>query len=113
RARTLALGTGLTVAVFLPLVLYSVLPDSTMPFAALVLAACLLAARIVRDPRGARVGGSRVRALGGPLGVAALTRNEAIWLALAWVLVARGAASARAGAGVSEADGTRTGEADG
>lgn len=92
RARTLALGTGLSAAVFLPLVLYSVLPDSTMPFGALVLATCLLAARVARDPRGARLGDPRVLALGVLLGLAALTRNEAIWLALAWVIVARRAA---------------------
>ena len=55
RARTLALGTGLTTAVYLPLLLHSALPDSTMPFAALALAACLLMTRLVRDPRGARL----------------------------------------------------------
>ncbi|MBI2777467.1 MAG: hypothetical protein HYX57_09455 [Chloroflexi bacterium] len=92
RARTLALGAGLSAAVFLPLVLYSVLPDSTMPFGALVLAACLLAARVARDPRRAPLRDPRVLALGVVLGLAALTRNEAIWLALAWVLVARGIA---------------------
>jgi len=92
RARTLALGTGLTAGVFLPLVLHSVLPDSTMPFAALVLTVCLLAARIARDPRGARFADKRVLALGVVLGLAALTRNEAAWLALGWVLVSRGIA---------------------
>src|SRR5687768_14044252 len=35
RGRTLAIGTGLTCAVYLPLLLHSALPDSTMPFAAL------------------------------------------------------------------------------
>ena len=50
RARTLALGMGLSSAVFLPLVLHSVLPDSTMLFGALVLAACLLGGRILRSP---------------------------------------------------------------
>ena len=99
RARTLALGTGLSAAVFLPLVLHSVLPDSTMLFGALVLAACLLGARILRDPvvvlagaRGLRsrlgLDDGRVVALGILLGLAALTRNEAIWLALAWAIVA-------------------------
>jgi two-component system sensor histidine kinase DegS len=90
RARTLAVGAGLTAAVFLPLVLYSVLPDSTLPFAALVLVACLLAGRVARNPRGARATDPRVLALGIVLGVAALARNEAIWLALAWLIVARG-----------------------
>lgn len=100
RTRTLALGMGLSAAVFLPLVLHSVLPDSTMPFGALVLATCLLAARVVRDPRGARLADPRVLAIGVLLGLAALTRNEAIWLAFAWVVVARGAATG-AGAGTA------------
>ena len=138
RARTLALGTGLTVGVYLPLVLHSALPDSTMPFAALVLAVCLLAGRVARDARAgvdAGAGGSgnsvadgrsvapaaqvaapasaqaapasaqvaapatwrdrRVLAIGVLLGLAALTRNEAIWLALGWVVVARGMAGTR------------------
>ena len=47
RARTVALGVGLTSAVYLPLLLNSALPDSTMPFTALVLGACLLMTRIV------------------------------------------------------------------
>ncbi len=98
RARTLALGTGLTAAVFLPLVLHSVLPNSTMPFAALILAVCLLAARIARDPRGARFADPRAFALGVLLGLAALTRNEAAWLALGWLIVSRGIAQ-RSGAG--------------
>jgi hypothetical protein len=42
----------------------------------------------------------RVLLLGAVLGLAALTRNEAIWLAVAWLLVARGAARA-AGAGTA------------
>jgi hypothetical protein len=84
RARTLALGAGLTSAVYLPLILASVQPDSTMPFATLALLACLLMARIQRT--NARV--SDVLALGGLLGLAALTRNEASWLAVTWAIVA-------------------------
>ncbi len=84
RARTLALGAGFTAAVYLPLVLASVQPDSTMPFAMLVLAACLLMARLQRT--GARL--YEVLALGGLIGLAALTRNEAAWLALTWAIVA-------------------------
>ncbi len=98
RARTFALGTGLTAAVFLPLVLHSVLPDSTMPFAAIVLAVCLIGGRIARNPDGARLTDPRVVVLGILLGLAALTRNEAVWLALAWTLLARGIAR-DAGAG--------------
>jgi hypothetical protein len=85
RARTLALGAGITAAVELPLLLHSALPDSTALFAALTLGACLLMARILADPRGARVGDRRLLALGACLGLAALTRNEALWLAVVWV----------------------------
>jgi hypothetical protein len=99
RARTLAIGMGLAAAVFLPLVFHSVLPDSTTPFAALVLGTCLLAARVVRDNRGAKATDPRVLAIGALIGLAALTRNEAIWLALAWVVVARGAAKGAANIG--------------
>jgi hypothetical protein len=109
RARTLALGTGLSAAVFMPLVLHSVLPDSTMLFGALVLAACLLGGRILRSPfvaeypdtgLRARLGlaDGRLVALGVLLGLAALTRNEAIWLAIAWAWLAwraRGMPAAR------------------
>ncbi len=85
RARTLALGTGLATAVYLPLVLYGALPDSTAPFTVLALAATLLMWRIVRDPRGARLTDPRLWALGVVLGLGALTRNEAAILALVWV----------------------------
>jgi hypothetical protein len=88
RARTLALGTGLTSAVYLPLVLHSALPDSTMPFAVLALAACLLMPRIARDPRGARPTNPALIGLGVLLGLAALTRNEAIWLGVIWAFLA-------------------------
>jgi hypothetical protein len=88
RARTLAIGTGLTAGVYLPLVLHSALPDSTMLFAALVLGACLLMARIARNPGGARLTDPRLIVLGVVLGLAAWTRNEAAWLALVWVVIA-------------------------
>ena len=52
RARILALGSGLTAAVYLPLLLHSALPDSTMPFAVLALLSCLLMARIAARPAG-------------------------------------------------------------
>jgi hypothetical protein len=97
RARTLAVGTGVTAALYLPLVLHSALPDSTMPFAALALTACLLMTRIVRDPQPVRPLDRRVLALGVVLGLAAWTRNEAAWLAATWVLVAWTAIRARPG----------------
>jgi hypothetical protein len=113
RARTMGIGSGLVAAILGPLVIYGAIPDSTAPFAALSLAACLLMARIsaregepaagrgdatvagstdvaeapVRTTDGRRPEG-RLVALGALLGLAALTRSEAIWLALAWVAVA-------------------------
>jgi hypothetical protein len=96
RARTLAVGTGLTCAVYLPLLLHSVLPDSTMPFAALALGACLLMTRLVQSAHEASGMAARAVAMTDPrllglgllLGLAALTRNEAVWLALVWALLA-------------------------
>ncbi len=85
RARTLAVGTGVTAAVELPLVLHSTLADSTMVFAALALAACLLMVRLTRDPLPTGRLDLRLVGLGLLLGLAALTRNEAALLALVWV----------------------------
>jgi hypothetical protein len=90
RSRTLAIGTGLTTAVYLPLLLHSALPDSTMPFTVLALGACLLMTRIARDPRGARLTDPRLLAMGALIGLAALTRNEAAYIGLAWLVVAWG-----------------------
>jgi hypothetical protein len=90
RARTLAIGTGLTTAAYLPLLLHSALPDSTMPFAALALGACLLMARLVAEPRGLRVTDPRILGLGVLIGLTALTRNEAVWLGMAWAILALG-----------------------
>jgi len=88
RARTLAVGSGLTAIVSLPLLLHGVLPDSTTPFTVLALGACLLMVRIARDPRGARATDRRLLALGALFGLAALTRNEFLWLGLVWIVVA-------------------------
>jgi hypothetical protein len=98
RARTIGVGSGLVAAVLGPLVVYGALPDSTAPFAAISLAACLLMTRIAAR-ESARIAGSgdagadplpdrHLVALGLLLGFAALTRSEAIWLALAWAAVA-------------------------
>jgi hypothetical protein len=96
RSRWVALGSGLTTAVYLPLVLNSALPDSTMLFGAIALAACLLMTRLARDPRGARLGDPRLLALGALLGLGALTRNETVLLALIWVVMAWRTAGATA-----------------
>jgi hypothetical protein len=84
----MAVGAGLTAGVYLPLVLHSVLPDSTMLFGVLALGACLLMTRVLRDPRGARLRDPRLLGIGLLLGLAALTRNEAVWLALIWAWLA-------------------------
>jgi hypothetical protein len=98
RSRTMGIGTGLVAAVMWPLVIYGALPDSTALFAALTLGACLLMTRIVdRDAaaqsdlagtEGGRRFDRRLLALGLLLGLTALTRSEAIWLALAWAAMA-------------------------
>jgi hypothetical protein len=88
RARTLAIGTGLTTAVYLPLVLHSVQPDSTMLFGVLALGIGLLVTRVLRDPRGARLRDPRLLLMGLLLGAAALARNEAVWVAAVWAWLA-------------------------
>ena len=119
RARSLAIGAGLTAAVYLPLVLASAQPDSTTPFAALVLSACLLMTRLTRTgpvtadaPREGAVPPGRtidLVALGFVLGLAALTRNETIYLALVWVWLAWHLATtlARSPATASRSGGSR------
>jgi hypothetical protein len=90
RAVTLTWGTGLAAAFVLPLVLHSVQPDSTMPFAVLMLASTMLMARLLARARVGtgvlpeRIGARPLVALGLLLGLAALARNEAAWLALTW-----------------------------
>ena len=86
RVRLLALGSGVVAAVLGPLVVYGALPDSTAPFAVLSLAACLLMNRISARPQGPR--DARLVVLGALLGLAALTRSDAIWLGLAWAALA-------------------------
>ena len=88
RARTVAIGTGLTCAVYLPLLLHSTLPDSTMLFAAFALGACLLMTRLARTAMPVRWSDRRLVGLGVLIGLAALTRNEAVWLGLAWATIA-------------------------
>jgi hypothetical protein len=66
-----------------------------MVFAAVVLAGTMLMTRIVRDPAGARISDPRLTALGVLLGLGALTRNETVWLALIWVVMAWRSVEAR------------------
>jgi hypothetical protein len=88
RARTLAVGTGLTSAFYLPLLLHSTLPDSTMLFAVLALGACLLMTRLAATGGAFRWSDPRLIGLGVLIGLAALTRNEALWIGLAWAALA-------------------------
>ena len=87
RARVLGVGAGLTAAVYLPLVLHSALPDSTMLFAVLALSACALMPRLLRAAETLRLTDWRLLALGVLIGLAALTRNEAAFVGFAWLLV--------------------------
>jgi hypothetical protein len=87
RVRVLAIGAGLTAAVYLPLVLHSALPDSTMPFAVLALTACWLMPRLLRAADALRLADWRLIALGVLIGLATLTRNEAAFIGLAWLIV--------------------------
>jgi hypothetical protein len=113
RARTLGVGAGLVAAILWPLVIFAALPDSTALFAAIALAACLLMTRIAAGAASGHAGavatghagavasgGAGAAASGDPgatgrlvvlgllLGLAALTRSEAIWLGLAWAIMA-------------------------
>ena len=88
RARWIGIGTGFTTAVYLPLLLSSALPDSTMLFAAIVVGACLLITRIVREPRSGSLTDPRLVTLGILIGLGSLTRNETVWLALIWAATA-------------------------
>src|SRR5262249_10922480 len=94
RTRVLAIGAGLTAAVELPLLLHSTLPDSTALFAVLTLVACLLMARVLPRPRGGTWSAAwrdpRLLGLGAAIGLSALTRNEAVWLAGTWALLLAG-----------------------
>jgi hypothetical protein len=87
RARTVAVGTGLVAALWLPLVLPGVVLDSTSLFGVPALAACLLMVRLARRPP-ARLLDTRVIALGAAIGIAYLSRNEAVWIGLTWLAIA-------------------------
>ena len=87
RGRTLALGTGLVAALALPLVLPALHLESSIPFALPALVACLVMARLARRPP-ERLLDARLLALGFLVGIAGLARNEAVWVGLAWALLA-------------------------
>lgn len=80
RSMTIEYGAALLTAISASLLLAMGAPDSTLPFTVLGVAACLLMPR-------AMIGERRfVVALGLTLGLAYLTRMEAVWLGLAFVI---------------------------
>ncbi len=81
RGRNVALGTGLAVALGGPFVMTAAVPDSTLPFAVLATAACLVlpAATQGRSPA--------VVALGVLAGLTYLVRMEAVFLGVAFLFV--------------------------
>jgi 4-amino-4-deoxy-L-arabinose transferase-like glycosyltransferase len=89
RQRYVALGAGLVAAVAGPFVLTAAIPDSTLPFTVLAVAACVVMPTAVKGNTNA------VLAVGLLLGLAYLTRMEAIYLGvvfvgLAWLSGVRG-----------------------
>lgn len=82
RQATVALTAGALVAVFGPFLVAAAVPDSTTPFLIFGLVAALLM------PRALRPGAMRARlGVGLALGLAYLSRSEAIWLGLTYLLL--------------------------
>ena len=79
RSMTIELGAAMLAAISAPLLLVTGAPDSTLPFTVFGVAACLLMPRAIAGDRKALV------ALGVTLGLAYLTRMEAVWLGVAFV----------------------------
>jgi hypothetical protein len=84
RASALAIGSGLLAAVGGPFLLAVAAPDSTLPFTILTVTACLAMPAAIDGDRRAVV------ALGVLLGLAYLARQEAVYVGLAFVLLAAG-----------------------
>ena len=82
RAAAVALGSGVLAAVLGPFLMAVAVPDSTTPFLVLGLACCWLMPRALSGNRATGL------VLGAALGLAYLARLEAIYLALAFVLLA-------------------------
>ena len=81
RQNYVALGAGAVAALLGPFVVASAVPDSTLPFTVLAVGACLcMPAAIKGNPRA-------VLGLGILLGLAYLTRMEAIYVGLAFVVL--------------------------
>jgi len=82
RAQAVSVGAGVLTALSAPLLLAGATPDSTLPFAIAGLVACLLMPRAIGGDRRALIG------VGVALGLAYLTRMEAVWFGLAFVIAA-------------------------
>ncbi len=82
RQAYVAIGAGAVAALAGPFVLSTAVPDSTLPFTILVVGACLCM------PRASRGNARGILALGILLGLAYLTRMEAIYVGLAFVALA-------------------------
>jgi hypothetical protein len=80
RAQSITIGAGVLTAICAPLLLAGATPDSTLPFAVAGVSACLLMPRAIQGDRRAIVG------LGIVLGLAYLTRLEAVWFGLTFVV---------------------------
>ena len=85
RQRVLAAGAGLVAAVELPLVLHGALPDSTIPYGLAAVTLADLAGRILLD---GNAWTRRLVGVGFTIGLAAWSRNEALYLGLVWAVVA-------------------------
>jgi 4-amino-4-deoxy-L-arabinose transferase-like glycosyltransferase len=80
RAQAVTHGAGVLTAISAPLLLAGAAPDSTLPFAVAGVSACLVVPRAVGGDRVALV------AVGVALGLAYLTRMEAVWLGVAFLI---------------------------
>ena len=86
RAATVAAGAGMVAATFGPFLVAMAGPDSTVPFTVFAVAACAVMPPALDGRRRAGL------ALGLLLGLAYLSRQEAIWLGLAYVALLLGRA---------------------
>lgn len=83
RAAAIAVGSGALVAILGPFLTATAVPDSTIPFLIFGVGACILM------PRALASGGYGI-CLGAVLGLAYLSRLEALYLALTFLFLARG-----------------------
>jgi hypothetical protein len=82
REAWIALGAGLLAAISGPFLLATAIPDSALPFTVFAVAACLVMPRALAGDRLALIG------LGVLFGLAYLTRLEAVWLGVAFAILA-------------------------